>query len=275
MSEYITLPSNVSSCEGNTIAMYKTVLAVPKELKGKWKVGLAKISFTKSWYNLREDSPLILMDSRGQVFKSTVPAGYYETEKQLTEVIETSITEALARLTDNWKVTVPDRPQVIFNQYSRRVSTIAGYTSDFRDIYLIFEGELEQMLGLTNEGSFYKIDNADTMVIINQKDIKGSTEPPSNYDLKAGIHSLFVYCNIAEPVAVGDSYRQLLATVGVPSKARFGSQVEERYDNPFYIPVGTNSFQNIDIAIFDDNGKVIPFKFGRVIITLHLKKDVR
>lgn len=276
MSEYITLPSNVVY-EGNTIAEYRTVLPSGKNLKGHWKVGLARISFTKSWFNIKHDSPISLVDSRGNIYLSPEPvqAGFYETEKQISEAIDYSVSAIQTELA-NENITFNYFPRAHFNPRSRRVSLSSGCTSDNRDMYLSIGEELERMLGVTRDDSLYKVEGInDTTVVIQQKDIKGTQEAMANYDLKCGIHNLFIYCNLVEPVTVGNSYRQLLATVGISNKAKFGDQCEERYDNPFYVPLATNNFQNIDIAIFDDNGQLIPFKFGRVIVTLHLIKDVR
>jgi len=33
-----------------------------------------------------------------------------------------------------------------------------------------------------------------------------------------------------------------------------------------------NEFETIEISIKDDEGQVIPFKSGRIILTLHFKK---
>src|SRR5689334_25235363 len=93
MSEYITLPSNVLY-EGNTIAEFRTVLPSSKVLKGRWKVGLAKISFTKSWFNIKEPVEVSMVDSNGNIFISPVPvaAGYYTTERQIHDAVSSSIT---------------------------------------------------------------------------------------------------------------------------------------------------------------------------------------
>src|SRR4051794_2319351 len=99
MSEYLTLPSNVVY-QGNTIAEYRTVLASPKNLKGRWKVGLANISYTKSWFNVKEDHVISLVDSQGNIYNSAklFEAGYYETERQITYQVEVCVADIRAEI---------------------------------------------------------------------------------------------------------------------------------------------------------------------------------
>ncbi|RWR98440.1 hypothetical protein B4U79_14489, partial [Dinothrombium tinctorium] len=71
------------------------------------------------------------------------------------------------------------------------------------------------------------------------------------YDLKAGIHSLFVYTDIVEPTFVGDTYAQLLRTVKIPS-ASFGEQCVITYENPQYVPILQDEIETIKINIKDE-----------------------
>lgn len=64
---YITLPSNVKSYfPENTVGNYKTKLSqklvIPHDQK--WKVGLAEISYTKSYYNVMRRQPIIFNEDR-------------------------------------------------------------------------------------------------------------------------------------------------------------------------------------------------------------------
>lgn len=54
---YVHLPCNqASNYLGNTLGDYTTHLCHPIMLDGDWEVALSEISYTVSWYNLREDS---------------------------------------------------------------------------------------------------------------------------------------------------------------------------------------------------------------------------
>ena len=53
----------------------------------------------------------------------------------------------------------------------------------------------------------------------------------------------------------------------------FGDQCVISYTNPIYFPLRVESFQNISLELRDDAGVLIPFQFGRTIVTLHFKRD--
>src|SRR5690349_5918636 len=137
MSEYITLPSNVVY-DNNTIAEYRTVLASPKNLKGRWKVGLANISFTKSWFNVKDDHVISLVDSKGNIYKSAklFEAGYYETERQITYQIELRVADVREEIKKKEKIDFDWDPRVIFNEYSRRDTLISRPSADYSEWYV-------------------------------------------------------------------------------------------------------------------------------------------
>src|SRR5882757_1379531 len=67
---YITLPSNVKSneyIETNRITNYKTSLSNKIEFPKieNWEVGLAEISYSKSWYNVREKVEIKFYEQNG------------------------------------------------------------------------------------------------------------------------------------------------------------------------------------------------------------------
>jgi hypothetical protein len=78
---YITLPSNVKSNinnETNTISSYKTFLKkkITFHKEEKWKVGLAEISYTKSWYNVNKKHKIQIFDFNGSIHTFNKTAHY-------------------------------------------------------------------------------------------------------------------------------------------------------------------------------------------------------
>jgi hypothetical protein len=90
--------------------------------------------------------------------------------------------------------------------------------------------------------------------------------------LDQGLNSLYVYSDIVYPSIIGDTTGPLLRVVHVPSKTTFGQQVTEYFDPPYYYPLAHFNFQEITCYIRTDTGVPPPFRFGRVVITLHFKK---
>jgi CBS domain-containing protein len=89
-------------------------------------------------------------------------------------------------------------------------------------------------------------------------------------DITGGISSLYVYTDILEPVAVGDTEAQLLRVVDV--KGRNGETVHKTFDHLHYVPIQKKRFDTIEVDIRDDTGAPISFETGRLIATLHIRR---
>jgi hypothetical protein len=89
-------------------------------------------------------------------------------------------------------------------------------------------------------------------------------------DIHAGIHSLYVYCDILEHIPVGDTRAPLLRIVDIDGA--IGSMQVRRYERPRYVPIQLKQFDSIQIVIRDDLGKPVSFKFGKLMVTLHFQR---
>ena len=100
--------------------------------------------------------------------------------------------------------------------------------------------------------------------------------PPGDYkapyvaDVTRRVNSLYVYCTLVEPRMVGDAQVPLLRIV--PVAGRNGEMMTRAFDHIQYCPLAQHRFQDIQLDIRDDTGKVVPFERGRVVVTLHCRK---
>ena len=101
----------------------------------------------------------------------------------------------------------------------------------------------------------------------------GTTAARYSPDLTGGLTTLYVHCNIVEPQVVGNYRSELLRTVPVDSRKRFGDTVHKLFNSPHYINVLHKNFDNIKIEIRSDTGEPIPFEYGKVIVKLHFRKS--
>lgn len=87
---------------------------------------------------------------------------------------------------------------------------------------------------------------------------------------------MFIYASICQPIYVGHTLVPLLKNVFVDAKddiRELGHARNYIVYNPMYIPVASTSFNNIEINIRNDAGKIITFPIGAVsCLTLHFKK---
>ena len=86
------------------------------------------------------------------------------------------------------------------------------------------------------------------------------------------IHTLYVYCNIVEPMPVGGIEAPLLRIVGVDAKQ--GEIVRKTYDNPMYVPVRVKRFDTFEIDIKPNTGEHVPFQYGKSEVILHFRKQI-
>ena len=89
-------------------------------------------------------------------------------------------------------------------------------------------------------------------------------------DVTRGLNSLYVYCPLVEPRMVGDAQVPLLRIV--PVEGRDAEMVTRVSEPVRYCHLVLRCFQTVEIDIRDDTGVKIPFKRGRVVVTLHCRK---
>jgi hypothetical protein len=310
---YIDLSSNVDDngfSEKNTISNFVTELHSRYNLEGNWEVGLCEISYSKSWYNLQSDSHITLFDEIGYKYFPTrsvdvstpfngeygdpreiqrtgiVKKGYYNSAEELVNVIN----KELSAFPE-----VEVLPHLRYNNISKCITVVSGSNetketpritesknviplTPGKKIYPSFSLELENILGLqTYEGRTIK------SMLFQNPGVKKSHEAYllgkyngfRTVQMNAGIHTLFIYCDIVYPQYVGNSFTKLLRAVKVPNEVHFGDQIVIMYDNIHYLPLQYKEFQSIQISIKDDSDSPINFRSGRSRVKLHFRKNVR
>ena len=273
---YITLSSNVCF-DGNKISKFRTKLSRTVHLDGEWLVGLSEISYTKSWFNLLESVTITLYDEMGNDYfpkdsstksEFTLSAGFYETPQKLVGEINKIL----------MKFTEIQPPKLYYNEINNKVRIIAGKIENSINILPNFGMELEDLLGLRNRNMSKNIYSTDVVTeahhIFRDKDMYTSDTMTAYHpvEITAGYQSLYIYTDIAYPSLIGDTCAPILRIIEVPRRYKFGETVHINYEKPHYRKLITNSFETIEISIYDDTGNLIPFQFGRVNLTLHMKK---
>ena len=286
MSEYITLVSNVKSVSGkNTLAEFRTQLSRKLTFNGDWVVGVAEISYTKSWFNVLFSHKIILFDEMGNVFNDIIESNEINIKKREEFYISSGYYESAKKLVDEINktlsiITTIEPPVLLYNDLNNTVTVKAGKVDGVVKVYPYFGSEVENILGLKNRNQiddYYSTVNHNSDIaaaIFNgnhmyKRDKFVAFHP---VEISGGYHSLYVYSNIVYPSYVGDTCTQILRVVEIPRNAIFGEQCVIKYERPQYRPVLLNEFESIELSIKDDTGALIPFKFGRIIVTLHFKK---
>jgi hypothetical protein len=280
----IILSSNVQSFfNENKISVFKTQLAQRINLIGDYEVGILEISYTYSWYNMPNDEYISILyhdkNNDQQILHYTFDKGQFNNAAELINSINNKIETQFSSLN------LDENPKVTYSS-SDHMITIDHGLKDNKLYCITFSSDLCYMLGIERKNLNEKIIKA--LKIEKAELLKHAKTPNEEFvrpkdsfltyishhpvDLSGGYHSLFVYSDIVKPSFVGNSLTQLLRVVAVPNDYKFGQQVVISYTNVFYTPVLIKEFDTILIDIKDSTKNNIPFKFGRVILTLNFRK---
>lgn len=92
-------------------------------------------------------------------------------------------------------------------------------------------------------------------------------------DVRGGVSHICCYINgVIEQMIVGNTLASLLQVVAISGKP--GDIVEKKYDSPMFSKVSAREIDEIEIELRTLDGRLIPFDYGTVIITLLFKKII-
>ena len=83
----MTLPSNSSfdHFPNNTLSDYTTKLPQEINLEGSWEVGIAEISYPRTWYNVSEGEFWLKYEYKRRVVRVTLQPGFYGSPKDIVD----------------------------------------------------------------------------------------------------------------------------------------------------------------------------------------------
>ena len=92
--------------------------------------------------------------------------------------------------------------------------------------------------------------------------------------LNNAFNQMYIYASVVEPIMVGSHRVPLLGCVWVDStEHKYGDPISIEPVKPMYLPVSSESINNIEVNICDDSGRPIVSSLGsKTILTLHFKQ---
>lgn len=272
---YLTLPSNSSEkyYPDNTLTHFITKLHNDVSLSGDWEVALVDIMYPRNWYNINEQYLRISCNNCTKILPQPnpdekiepsyevhvgIPSGYYHSIPDLVDAIKESISKTFRRPITAWSSDGVERyvdqtlwPKIRYNPHTKKV-----IVSMQPQMTMKFTEQLARVLAI--EPHQY---SPHEMVV------KSSI----TCDIEGGLHALYVYCDVLECVPVGDTMAPLLRIVEITGQK--GEMTHIQYDQPRYVPLQKKHFDSIEIDIRDDLGENISFDSGKLIVTLHFRKQ--
>ena len=239
---YLTLPSDssVKYYPNNTIARFVTKLPETIRLHGHYEMALAEIIYPHTWYNLNNDDERywVSFNYPNVTKKVPIPSGYYDDGHALLDVLdmehmqEFGVRFSYNRTSSRFNLTVRPPGQQTFEMSK----------------------DLQTYMGLEIRGC----------------DKSYSIRANTDFDANRGLNLMYVYCDVASHSIVGDTKTPLLRVCNITGKHR--DFVRHTYNQPHYVPVGRHEFDTIEIAIYNELGKPMPFQYGKSVVTIHFRR---
>ena len=227
----MTLPcdSSLVFFPGNTIAKYNTKLLERICLDGVYEVALVEIIYPQSLNNIHnKDESLYIQVFMNQkvILHYTVESAYYKNESSFAKALTDDLNAKLDGLSGIKAINV----NFTFDEKSRRIKLTVQCDPG---IILFLSENLKTKLGFCKEGPYTK-----GWVLANE-----------SFDIRAGQQLMYVYCDVANFVPVGNTKSPLLRVCNVTGS--YGEIVRVTFDRPFYVPVSKQEFDTVLIDIRD------------------------
>jgi len=246
---YLTLPSNssVDYYPQNTVAQYTTKLNSLIELDGDWEVGLTEISFPFEIENVLEEECYFNISQRGSshtFMRVTLPAGHYKGLEKLVSQIDISMK---VRMGGSFAREVPVGFSFVKSEGRVRMSI-------YQNLCVEFSPVLARMLGFRHNVKY-----SGTSVLAERR-----------MQFRSFVRSIYVYCDLAEHVPVGDTKAPLLRIVNRTSNDN--ENVHETFNPVLYVPLQKKCFDSVEINLMTDSGFPVPFRFGKSFVVLEFRR---
>ena len=95
-------------------------------------------------------------------------------------------------------------------------------------------------------------------------------EGDNSVNMNKGFDTIYIYTNFVEYHIVGDIMAPLLRSL--PVHGTQGAAISDRFNNIHYVSLLLKKFGTIEIDIREDTGRRVPFEYGRVTVTLHIRR---
>ncbi|KAJ1170230.1 hypothetical protein NDU88_002111 [Pleurodeles waltl] len=223
----------------HAISNYTVKLAKPVDLKGSWEVVLMEIQYPITWNTFTKHEAKFHIKHSQYLLSYPVcfSHGYYTT---IAAVVD-AINRAIAGVEDYANI------YLVSDNVRRKVFLKAPEL----DTRFTCTGKLQRVLGTVQH-------------------VKRQVDPdPTCPDINSGFYTLYVYRDIVEPQRIGDSYSPLLRWVLV--KGENNTMVNMQHHKPDYVAISQKHFDIITIMIYDNQSEPVVFKYGKVVVKLHLR----
>jgi len=240
----------------NTASKYTTKLNQVIELEGGWEVGLVEVSFPPHVENVLEGHCYYTMTfTSGRQLKIEMPAGLYNEGSAVLRALHSAQRSAMKmRPGDPLLVTFryPSNHQYFTVKINNRV------LPNMAIAHVKFSYRLAALMGFDSEQTYGGTD---------------THRSRKKHDLVAGLSVVYVYCDLLEPILIGDTKAPLLRICSRPIQKTNKYRESYRAFNPIqYVPLQKKCFDTVTLQVMTDDGLVVPFLDGKTVIVLEFRR---
>lgn len=255
----VVLPSNSSFLyhPNNTIGTYTTHLAEPLDLPpGKWEIGLTEIQYTRSWYNIKNDW-IKLTTRDGDTIRGELSHGYYNSAQEIIDELNRVV------------MSMGHASSLRYSLNSKGLCQMEFLTGGVVNIF----DHSKNVYHITGIGQHDKtcLEQADTSNDPSKNDVWMALEGCKPLNPSDGMYNIYVYCDIVENTLVGDSVAPLLRIV--PIEGKQNQTVSHSFQRVQYVPIARRQTPSILIYLRADDGSIISFEHGRVVVTVDIRRS--
>jgi len=238
----------------NTAAKFTTELSAAIELSGDWEVALTEITYPRKSFTVVDGSTSIEI-SETYYAEENITDGWECTVRLKEGRYETveEVVNALNGEADGYFSVAYNGSKIIFFADGESEPTRSGQRQNFR-----LSPAMQRLLGFKKNR--FTLELGDKLA---------GVMPP---DFTEGLTSMYVYCDVIDPVVVGDCRVQLLRTLPFSHKPNV-DVFNHVFSNPLYTPLQKKHFGTLEVNIMTDTGQPVPFVDGKSIVVLHFRRS--
>jgi len=246
---YIRLPSDSSMniYPYNTVAHFNTKLVERIHLDEEYNVALTEIIYPNKRMNFYGDMRIHICDHCPQQLTThdyKFEHGYFDNVEALLTYLNQCLQKLCIRTSFEYD---EELKKIIIN--TNLSSTEVRYST------VRMSDDLKDYLGFNDNGP-------ETVI----RHVAEQT-----FNLKGGMHMMYIYSDIVSYSLVGDTKTPLLKVCNMSAEEK-GNELCITFTNPQYIPVARRDFETIEININNELGQPVPFMFGKSVITLDFRR---
>ncbi len=262
---YLVSSASMDLFPDNTMASFRTMLRESLNLDGEWRVALSEITYPSfirnvtngvfrafKNYEVEENGQKKWNERVQQGEEQYIPEGWYPNPQDLLDQL------ALFSLLD-FEPYINEGDQLVRIKFKRPGDGIT-FTNN----------EIPSLLGLESEKDYHS-GKASIGYQNQERNAVFATHPA---DMTAGTQLLFVYLDIIEYQAVGDTKAPLLQVIAVNRTHQNSQSPLEtlRFTNLDFKKLLSHNIQTMRVELRTETGQLVPFEgTGKVLLTLKFK----